>query len=280
MWCKIQVINHYIPAISWCNCVGLVFSLTLSLFFSPALKCTPQEAEPWWNLQYESTLSTCVHAFWSALLLLLLLLLLLFLCFLFLLFNQSQAVVSSLSFSSFSSSSRSGRCKHTNGTQQCQQGRRRRTHHVLTGSILGVWNHLESVLMRHPTHNTRMQIFRVHTSVRRLVGEKEREKREHNINICIRHSKCVKIFRIPSYGRVNSFYLCLQVFLFPHRVWLISWTLSNVSLCRLLEQPALRTTALSSPSRTLPSWPHPLPPPPSRLPWSSSVCRGCGDRVK
>ena len=47
---------------------------------------------------------------------------------------------------------------------------RRRTCYVLTGSLLGVWTHLEGVFLRHPTHAHKMQIVRVHTSKRKLIG--------------------------------------------------------------------------------------------------------------
>ena len=55
--------------------------------------------------------------------------------------------------------------------QQCEIGLRRRHYHILTGSVLGVWTHLEGVLARHSGHNNRMQITRVQSARRRLVGE-------------------------------------------------------------------------------------------------------------
>ena len=40
----------------------------------------------------------------------------------------------------------------------------------LSGSVLGVWTHLETMLTRHSGHNNRMQIARVQPSRKRLVG--------------------------------------------------------------------------------------------------------------
>ena len=100
-------------------------------------------------MQYDSSLTTCSHAFWSA-------------------FPPSGYSCGQFFVLTFF---RNGRCKVASALQQCQMGRRRRIHHVLTGSILGVWTQLEGVFNRHPSHNTRMQISRVHTPTKRLVGE-------------------------------------------------------------------------------------------------------------
>jgi hypothetical protein len=54
--------------------------------------------------------------------------------------------------------------------QPCEVGLRRRHYYILGGSVLGVWTHLEGVLGRHSSHNNRMQIARVQTSWKRLVG--------------------------------------------------------------------------------------------------------------
>ena len=48
---------------------------------------------------------------------------------------------------------------------------RRRTYHVLTGSLLGVWSHLEGVFARFPSQNHKMQIIRVHCDKKKLVGK-------------------------------------------------------------------------------------------------------------
>ena len=55
--------------------------------------------------------------------------------------------------------------------QVCEVGLRQRTYHVLSGSILGVWSNVEGVFIRHPGHTHRMQIVRVRTQNKRLVGE-------------------------------------------------------------------------------------------------------------
>ena len=66
---------------------------------------------------------------------------------------------------------RQGRCKLSSPGQPCEVGLRRRHYYILGGSVLGVWTHLEGVLGRHSSHNSRMQIARVQTSWKRLVGE-------------------------------------------------------------------------------------------------------------
>ena len=65
---------------------------------------------------------------------------------------------------------RQGRCKLSVMGRACEVGLRRRHYYILSGSVLGVWTHLEAVLARHSGHN-RMQIARVQTSRKRLVGE-------------------------------------------------------------------------------------------------------------
>ena len=68
---------------------------------------------------------------------------------------------------------RQGQCKKTG---QCEVGLRRRAHYILSGSVLGVWCHLEGVLNRTGGHNNRMQIVRVKTREgHRLVGKIEVE---------------------------------------------------------------------------------------------------------
>lgn len=89
---------------------------------------TPEEAEKWWNLQYDVTLSNCSHSYWQ------------------------------------------GRCKLSIVNHPCEVGMRRRTYHILTGSLLGVWTHFEGVFARHPSQAHKMQIVRVHTPGRKLVG--------------------------------------------------------------------------------------------------------------
>ena len=66
---------------------------------------------------------------------------------------------------------RQGRCKLSSPGQPCEVGLRRRHYYILGGSVLGVWTHLEGVLGRHSSHNSRMQIARVQTLWKRLVGE-------------------------------------------------------------------------------------------------------------
>ena len=66
---------------------------------------------------------------------------------------------------------RQGKCRSTTPTHPCEVGMRRRTCYVLTGSLLGIWTHLENVFLRHPTHAHKMQIVRVHTSQKKIIGK-------------------------------------------------------------------------------------------------------------
>lgn len=66
---------------------------------------------------------------------------------------------------------RQGRCKLSLVGHPCEVGLRRRTYHILAGSVLGVWTQLEGVFLRHGGHNSRMQIARVRMPTKRLVGE-------------------------------------------------------------------------------------------------------------
>lgn len=63
---------------------------------------------------------------------------------------------------------RQGKCRHSTS---CVVGLRHRTYHILSGSVLGVWTHIEGVFARHSTHNPRMQIVRVRTPEKRLCGK-------------------------------------------------------------------------------------------------------------
>ena len=50
-----------------------------------------------------------------------------------------------------------GRCKLSLPSRPCEVGLRRRHYYILSGSVLGVWTHLEGVFTRHGGHNNRMQ---------------------------------------------------------------------------------------------------------------------------
>ncbi|XP_011404218.2 PREDICTED: protein strawberry notch homolog 1-like isoform X2 [Amphimedon queenslandica] len=63
-----------------------------------------------------------------------------------------------------------GKCRSSTPTHPCEVGMRRRTYYVLAGSLLGIWIHLENVFLRHPTHAHKMQIVRVHTSQKKIIG--------------------------------------------------------------------------------------------------------------
>ena len=67
--------------------------------------------------------------------------------------------------------SRQGRCRLSVVNHDCEVGLRRRTYHILSGSVLGVWTYLEGVFSRHGGNNNKMQIARVKTANGRLVGE-------------------------------------------------------------------------------------------------------------
>jgi hypothetical protein len=54
----------------------------------------------------------------------------------------------------------------------CSVGLRKRTYHILSGSVLRVWNQVENVLATQGGNNSRMQIIRVRTvDDKRIVGE-------------------------------------------------------------------------------------------------------------
>ena len=87
---------------------------------------------------------------------------------------------------------RQGRCKLSVMGRACEVGLRRRHYYILSGSVLGVWTHLEAVLARHSGHNNRMQIARVQTSRKRLVGEWLLSQAIH-ILLCVQCSLCALI---------------------------------------------------------------------------------------
>ena len=54
----------------------------------------------------------------------------------------------------------------------CEVGKRQRTFHILSGSVLSVWSKLESVLAGQPGANSKVQIVRCRKSDgSRIVGE-------------------------------------------------------------------------------------------------------------
>ena len=65
-----------------------------------------------------------------------------------------------------------GMCRRMMTRGQCETGLRSRTYYVLSGSVLSVWNTLESVLMSTPgSHASRMQVIRLRTDEgKRVVG--------------------------------------------------------------------------------------------------------------
>ncbi len=69
-------------------------------------------------------------------------------------------------------STRQGKCRLMIVNNSCEVGLRQRTYHVLSGSILGVWTHVEGVFNRHSSHGQRMQIVRVRAPNKRLVGKR------------------------------------------------------------------------------------------------------------
>ena len=68
--------------------------------------------------------------------------------------------------------SRRGTCKKISVGLPCEVGLRTRTYYVLSGSVLSVWNKVESVLSSMPsTMQTKMQIIRLRTDDnQRIVG--------------------------------------------------------------------------------------------------------------
>ncbi|CAN8016820.1 unnamed protein product [Ixodes persulcatus] len=94
-------------------------------------KVTPDDAQPHWKEQYESSENTCSHVYW------------------------------------YSS------CRKKTMGLTCEVGLRRRTYHVLSGSVLAVWAKVESVLSSvHGHHNSsKLQVVRLKTEDSlRIVG--------------------------------------------------------------------------------------------------------------
>ncbi|XP_035691561.1 protein strawberry notch homolog 1-like isoform X1 [Branchiostoma floridae] len=92
-------------------------------------KVTPDEAEPHWVSQYNSSLAQCSHAYWR------------------------------------------GNCKRVSLGLSCEIGLRRRTYHVLSGSVLQVWSKVESVLVSMPGSQSKMQVVRIKTQQgKKVVG--------------------------------------------------------------------------------------------------------------
>ncbi|KAI8502854.1 Protein strawberry notch 2 [Branchiostoma belcheri] len=92
-------------------------------------KVTPDEAEPHWVSQYNSSLAQCSHAYWR------------------------------------------GNCKRVSLNLSCEIGLRRRTYHVLSGSVLQVWSKVESVLVSMPGSQSKMQVVRIKTQQgKKVVG--------------------------------------------------------------------------------------------------------------
>ena len=59
---------------------------------------------------------------------------------------------------------RRGQCKTVIVGQKCEFGKRQRTYHVLSGSVLSVWSQIESVLASQPKRQSRIQVVRLRTS--------------------------------------------------------------------------------------------------------------------
>ncbi|KAK8767521.1 hypothetical protein V5799_005700 [Amblyomma americanum] len=94
-------------------------------------KVTPDEAQPHWKEQYDSSETTCSHVYW------------------------------------YSS------CRKKNMGLACEVGLRRRTYHVLSGSVLAVWAKVESVLSSIHGHSSssKLQVVRLKTEDNlRIVG--------------------------------------------------------------------------------------------------------------
>ena len=89
---------------------------------------------------------------------------------------------------------RQGHCRNTG---QCEVGLRRRAYYILSGSVLGVWCHLEGVLNRTGGHNNRMQIVRVKTREgHRLVGKYRNNRCVFMLTLtcaCIQVCVCVRV---------------------------------------------------------------------------------------
>ena len=67
---------------------------------------------------------------------------------------------------------RKGNCKRMALGLTCEVGKRQRTFHILSGSVLSVWSKLESVLAGQPGANSKVQIVRCRKSDgSRIVGE-------------------------------------------------------------------------------------------------------------
>ena len=71
-----------------------------------------------------------------------------------------------LKYAMLTPSHRQGNCRKVG----CSIGLRRKTYFMLGGSVLGVWSHIEEVFNR-CSANQRMQIIRIRTQQKRLVGE-------------------------------------------------------------------------------------------------------------
>ena len=67
---------------------------------------------------------------------------------------------------------RKGNCKRMALGLSCEVGRRQRTFHILSGSVLSVWSKLETVLAGQPGANSKVQIVRCRKSDgSRIVGK-------------------------------------------------------------------------------------------------------------
>nr|XP_022905904.1 protein strawberry notch isoform X2 [Onthophagus taurus] len=85
-------------------------------------KVQSNEAQDPWTSQYDSSVTTCSHAYWR------------------------------------------GNCRNVNMGHDCEVGLRRRTYHVVSGSVLSVWSRVEGVLAtRNGSHNNKMQVIRLRT---------------------------------------------------------------------------------------------------------------------
>lgn len=67
---------------------------------------------------------------------------------------------------------RKGNCKRMTLGLSCEVGRRQRTFHILSGSVLSVWSKVESVLAGQSGANSKIQIVRCRKSDgSRIVGK-------------------------------------------------------------------------------------------------------------